>query len=228
MTSFMARFALLALFFAHTTFGLALPGRSSGTGFIDPVPGGGSWLDSGDGKSGEPLNVVISGLSSPKVLDFVSDDGFLNFARALAFSKECLGLHSGGLQSANLGDGRGGVNQTIELREEVGRLPIIGTCLESLAGGNHLRVFPQPSTGALFLAVSEEENLSQRHTISPNGYDLGRDNFVRAALNNPSHDGVSYEVTVQNYTTNIPPGFSGTNHGIAIDGVAQILTVMIK
>ncbi|KAI0302558.1 hypothetical protein BC826DRAFT_420971 [Russula brevipes] len=224
----MARFALVALLFAHTTFGLAPPRRSSGDGFIDPVPGGGSWLDSGDGKSGEPLNVVISGLSSPKVLDTVSDDGFLNFARALAFSKECLGIHSGGPQSANLGDGRGSVNQTIELREKVGGLPVIGTCLESLVGGNHFRVFPQQSTGALFLAVSEEENLSQHHTISPNGYDLGRDNLVKAALNNPSHGGVSYAVTVQNYTTNIQPGFSGTNHGIAIDGVAQILTVTIK
>jgi hypothetical protein len=53
----MARFAHIALLFAYTTFGLALPRRSSGNGFIDPVAGGGSWLDSGDGKSGEPLNV---------------------------------------------------------------------------------------------------------------------------------------------------------------------------
>jgi hypothetical protein len=34
----------------------------------------------GPGDAGEPLNVIISGLSSPEVL---TDAGFLNFARAL-------------------------------------------------------------------------------------------------------------------------------------------------
>lgn len=29
-------------------------------------------------------------------------------------------------------------------------------------------------SGALFLAVSKEESASNSHTISPNGYDLGR------------------------------------------------------
>jgi hypothetical protein len=68
-------------------------------------------------------------------------------------STECLGIHLGGDQTANLGDGNGNVNQTMELREN---LPIGGTCEESLVGGNHLRMFRQNgtyhNTGALFLA----------------------------------------------------------------------------
>jgi hypothetical protein len=40
--------------------------------------------------------------------------------------------------SANLGDGNEWVNQTIELRQDYGNAGI-GTCLESLVGGNHFR-----------------------------------------------------------------------------------------
>ena len=68
-------------------------------------------------------------------------------------STECFGIHLGDPQTANLGDGNGNVNQTIELREN---LKIGGTCGESLFGGNHFRVFRQNgtnhNTGALFLA----------------------------------------------------------------------------
>jgi hypothetical protein len=73
--------------------------------YYSPLVGGGSMLDSmldsageyikkrafnnaelihedlaGPGDVGEPLNVIISGLSSPEVL---TDAGFLNFARAI-------------------------------------------------------------------------------------------------------------------------------------------------
>ena len=41
--------------------------------------------------------------------------------------------------SANLGDGNGWVNQTIELRQDYDNEGI-GTCLESLIGGNHFRL----------------------------------------------------------------------------------------
>jgi hypothetical protein len=54
-------------------------------------------------------------------------------------SEECLGIHLGDPQSANLGDGNGPVNQTIELRQDFGD-PDLGTCLESLIGGNHFRL----------------------------------------------------------------------------------------
>ena len=68
---------------------------------------------------------------------------------------ECFGAHRGDPQTANLGDGNGSVNQTMELRWDYGN-PDVGTCWESLVGGNHLRLFrqngPTANTGALFLA----------------------------------------------------------------------------
>jgi hypothetical protein len=127
-------------------------------------------------------------------------------------STECLGIHIGNPQTANLGDGNGNVAQLMELRQE--ESAIFGTCVESLIGGNHLRMYRQNGavhpTGALFLAcvayfscfvkfpyritlrVSEEEvvlsfsrtiykificgfqDAVENHTISPNGYDVGR------------------------------------------------------
>ena len=87
-------------------------------------------------------------------------------------STECLGIHLGDPQCANLGDGNGCVNQTVELREDYGDASV-GTCLESAIGGNHFRcveddhywlqkthlfcrVFrqngPSANSGALFLA----------------------------------------------------------------------------
>lgn len=69
---------------------------------------------------------------------------FSNIGQLIAFSniptssEECFGIHLGDPQSANLGDGNGWVNQTVELREDYGSSGI-GTCLESLIGGNHLR-----------------------------------------------------------------------------------------
>lgn len=53
-------------------------------------------------------------------------------------STECFGIHLGAPQSANLGDGNGFVNQTVELRQDFGSSSV-GTCLESLVGGNHFR-----------------------------------------------------------------------------------------
>ena len=58
-------------------------------------------------------------------------------------------------QTANLGDGNGSMNQTMELRNDYGN-PDIGACWESLVGGNHLRMWrqsgPKAHTNALFLA----------------------------------------------------------------------------
>lgn len=53
-------------------------------------------------------------------------------------SEECLDIHLGSPFSANLGDGHGWVNQTIELRQDYGSSDL-GTCLETLIGGNHFR-----------------------------------------------------------------------------------------
>jgi len=196
--------------------------------FINPQPRGGSWLDKDTGSGlGEPLNVVISSQSSPWVL---SDGGFVHYANALGFDIECFGAHLGNPQQANLGDGRGWVNQTIELRNDFGN-DILGTCWESLVGGNHLRMWrqdgPTATTNALFLAVSEEENVFQGHTIKPDGYDLGRDSFVNGAAGLKTHGGVKYQTDVQKLTGLIPAGSAGINHGIAVDGVIALLTVTI-
>ena len=53
----MARFALLALLSVHAVLGVSLPKRVSDGDFFDVTEGGGSWLDSGNGSLGEPLNV---------------------------------------------------------------------------------------------------------------------------------------------------------------------------
>ncbi|KAF8894914.1 hypothetical protein CPB84DRAFT_1782625 [Gymnopilus junonius] len=196
--------------------------------FFNPTVGGGSMLDSAAPPLGEPLNVIISGLSSPAVL---TDSGFLNFAQAIGFSTECLGIHLGAPQSANLGDGNGFVNQTVELRQDFGD-PDLGTCLESLIGGNHLRVFrqngPLANSGALFLAVSKEEDVEEGHTIVPDGYDIGRDQLVSSAVGTTSFGGVTYSTAAQNLTGLLPVGSDGINHDIAIDGIVTLLTVTIQ
>lgn len=98
-------------------------------------------------------------MSSPDVL---TDDGVLNYAKAIGLcvsplrellqrshtnrcssrlahsSQECLGLHLGAPQTANLGDGNGSRNQTVEFRQDFGNA-IFGSCFESLLGGNHFR-----------------------------------------------------------------------------------------
>ncbi|EPQ57667.1 hypothetical protein GLOTRDRAFT_99489 [Gloeophyllum trabeum ATCC 11539] len=195
--------------------------------FYAPTAGGGSELDNAGDGYGEPLNIIISGLSSPAVL---TDDGFMNFAHALGYSEECLDLHAGGAQSANLGDGNGWVDQLIEIREDYGSTAV-GTCLESLVGGNHFRVWRQngslADSGALFLAVSKEEDVFESHTIVPDGYDIGRNLLAQAAVGTTSYGGVTYSTTARNVTGLIAPGSDGVNHGIAQDGIVTVLTVEI-
>ena len=77
--------------------------------------------------------------------------------------KECFGAHLGAPQTANLGDGNGWKNQTMELRNDFGN-PDIGTCWESLLGGNHFRMWrqsgPKARTNALFLAYVQPTTVS--------------------------------------------------------------------
>ncbi|KAI0672887.1 hypothetical protein C8Q78DRAFT_686038 [Trametes maxima] len=205
--------------------GLTLQRRA--VDFFDPAQGGGSVFDNAT-FGGEPMNVIISGQSSPEVL---TDDGVLNFAQAIGFSRECLGFHLGNPQTANLGDGNGSVDQTLEFREDFGN-DLLGTCLESLVGGNHFRVFrqngPQANSGALFLAVSKEQPVSKNHDIIPDGYNIGRDELVASAVGTKSHVGVTYNVEARNITGIMPAGSDGVNHGIAVDGIVTLLTVTIQ
>ncbi|KAJ7879105.1 hypothetical protein B0H13DRAFT_2500411 [Mycena leptocephala] len=207
----------------------ASPIKRADEDFINPIVGGGSFLDKSAGL-GEPLNIIISAKSSPEVLTL---DGFLQYAQTIGFNTECLGLHLGDPQSANLGDGRGDVNETEVLRESFG-IPGIGTCLESATGGNHFRVFPQAGSGALFLAVSKEEDASESHNIIPDGYNIGRDLLVANAVGeHTGFDGKkfkfnTYDTVVSNLTGLLPPGADGINHGIAQDGIIKLLTVTLK
>ncbi|KAJ7042953.1 hypothetical protein C8F04DRAFT_1075381 [Mycena alexandri] len=200
---------------------------SRAVAFYNPTLNGGSMLDNAGGGGGEPLNVIISGLSSPSVL---TDEGFLHYAQAIGFSFECLHQHLGDPQSANLGDGNGWVNQTVELRQDFGD-DELGTCLESLIGGNHLRLYRQNGTaansGALFLAVSQEEDVWDGHTIIPDGYNAGRDKLVANAIGEASHGDIKYLTVAQNLTGLLAAGSEGVNHGIATDGVTVLLTVKI-
>ncbi|KAI0333571.1 hypothetical protein GY45DRAFT_1344032 [Cubamyces sp. BRFM 1775] len=223
---FAAPFAILAFAYGSAVVtGLTLQKRA--VDFFDPAQGGGSIFDNAT-FGGEPLNVIISGQSSPDVL---TDDGILNFAKAIGFSQECLGLHLGDPQTANLGDGNGSVNQTVEFRQDFGN-DFLGTCLESLVGGNHFRVFRQNGTqansGALFLAASKEQPASQNHDIVPDGYNIGRDELVAGAVGTKSFGGVTYNVVAKNITGLMPAGSDGVNHGIAVDGIVTLLTVTIQ
>jgi len=226
----MLRLSLIfaALFAVQHSFALQYPLLRGTEAYYNPLTNGGSMLDdAGPGPLGEPLNIIISALSSPEVL---TDAGFLNFARAIRFSTECFGIHLGNPQTANLGDGHGWLNQTIELRQDYGD-PNIGTCLESLIGGNHFRVYrqngPLANSGALFLASSKEENVQKGHTIVPNGYNIGRDLIIATANGKTTFNGKKYDTTVSRITGLLQPGSTGINHGIAQDGIVALLTVTI-
>jgi hypothetical protein len=224
---FVSLLGLQAALSPFTTKAKQEPISTNAVPFVNPTVHGGSMLDSTTDGLGEPLNVIISGYSSPWIL---GDGGFVFFANAIGFGIECFGAHLGDPQSANLGDGNGYVNQTLELRQDYGN-PDIGTCWESLVGGNHLRLFrqngPSANTGALFLAVSQEENVTEGHNITPDGYNIGRDKLVQSAVNLKSYKGVKFQVTSQTFTGLLPPGSTGVNHGIATDGVTVLLTVLV-
>ncbi|TCD62600.1 hypothetical protein EIP91_006646 [Steccherinum ochraceum] len=204
-----------------------VPRDAQATAFVDPTQNGGSWLDDAGSGGGEPLNVIISGLSSPAVL---TPDGLINYARAIGFSTECFGIHLGDPQTADLGDGNGAVNQTVELRQDYGDADV-GTCLESLIGGNHFRAWhqngPEANTGAVFLAVSQEEDVTQGHTIAADGYNVRRDALAASATGRTTFDDVNYDTVVETLANEMPAGANGVNHGIAVDGSVVLLTVTI-
>jgi hypothetical protein len=61
----MARFPLLVLLSFHAVLGVSLRKRVSNGDFFNVTEGGGSWLDSGNGTLGEPLNVKHSSVTVP-------------------------------------------------------------------------------------------------------------------------------------------------------------------
>ncbi|KAL1950659.1 hypothetical protein VTO73DRAFT_5783 [Trametes versicolor] len=153
-------------------------------GFYDPTQTGGKMLTiaPNTGGLGEPLNVILSANSDSEVLVDSEDNGGLrNYFLSVGFGAECLGQHAGDAQTANLGDGKGQVNETSELRWDYGD-PELGTCQETIKGGNHFRYWvqdgSQADSGAYFLATSYELPIQMGHDIIFDGYNLGRDWLV--------------------------------------------------
>ncbi|KAK7028833.1 hypothetical protein VNI00_014846 [Paramarasmius palmivorus] len=198
-----------------------------GVGWVDPRIRGGRMLDFVTKKVGEPLNVIISGQSDPYIL---TKDGFLDYAKSLGFSHECLGLHYGQLHTANLGDGDGRKDEQLLLREYFFKNGAgWGTCWESLAGGNHFRAWKQNGTqansGAWFLAASKEHPSSKNHLIIDDGYNIGRDTIVTAATAGTWWKGMWWKAELEWQEGLLEVGKEGVNHGIEQDGRVAILIV---
>ncbi|KIJ99520.1 hypothetical protein K443DRAFT_170677 [Laccaria amethystina LaAM-08-1] len=195
-----------------------------GVGWFDPRVNGGQFLDFTTKRYGEPLNVIISGLSDPYIL---TDPGLHAYAKSLGYSEECLGLHYGDLHEADLGDGDGKKKEYFLARQHY--FPVWGTCWESLAGGQHFRAWKQNGTkansGAWFIGASKELDSSKHHTIVPNGYNLGRDWLVDRAVEGGRWKGRWWKAEVEYRTDLLEAGRKGVNHHIAQDGRVAILTV---
>lgn len=216
-----------------STFVQALPSSSfarrqssSSQGYVSPATNGGSMLTG----SNEPLNIIVSGNSDSGVLN---QAGFEEFARSIYFSPgSCLNISEGGYQTANLGDGNGAKPQTNIFRYNY-KQGDGGSCIESLKGGNHFRYWIQngsaADTNAIFIAASVELNSTLHHTIAPNGYDDGRDEFVGNATAGTLTSPGGFQYTVSKTTNTLLNGISASqiNHDIGIDGVVDVLTIKI-
>ncbi|KAH9976550.1 hypothetical protein BJV74DRAFT_861849 [Russula compacta] len=230
-------------------------------GFYDPREHGGSWLTQVNNTFppglGEPINAVLLATSDPAVLvDQQSSGGFRNYLQSFGFASECLGQHSGSDQEANLGDGQGYLNETAVIRYDYGD-PTLGTCKETVEGGNHFRYWRQTGgqadSGAIFMAVSYELPVQLEHDIIFNGYNLARDWLVgnataqstlvpTANLTNgttfsgqTSYGGYVYQTDVQYLSGFLSNTSSGINHYLsvgangtnAVDGLVAMVNVKI-
>ncbi|KAF8228785.1 hypothetical protein L208DRAFT_1289762 [Tricholoma matsutake] len=230
-------------------------------GYYNPADKGGSMLDQVPDTippgQGEPLNVIISGASDPAVLlSSQVGGGLLNYYLSLGFATECLGQHLGVHQGANLGDGNGVQNETAVIRWDYGD-PAVGTCKETIEGGNHFRYWIQngaaANSGAIFMAVSYEEPLAGMFFVLPPSlpdFSAGRDWLVGNATQstipqNPttsmtfsgstSFAGYIYKTSAILVSGLLPNTSIGVNHNTtvgvnganAIDGLVAVLTVSI-
>jgi len=204
---------------------------------------------------GEPINIIISGASSaPVLVDQQNAGGLRNYYLSLGFSSECLGQHMGSDQMANLGDGHGYLNETAVIRWDYGD-PSLGTCKETIEGGNHFRYWVQDgsagNSGAIFMAVSYEEPISESHDIIFQGYNLGRDWLIgnitgsripTETLTNQStftgstsYGGYTYSHSIKYVSGLLPNTSIGINHNQtvgtptlnAIDGLVAVMQIDI-
>ncbi|PKI85404.1 hypothetical protein MVES1_000121 [Malassezia vespertilionis] len=200
--------------------------QSSG-GFSNPSKKGGKPLTVSKSTKGEPLNVIISGKSDPYVS---SQDGFASFSRSINFGNgSCLDIRGNNTAQANLGDGDG-------TKDEAGLFRWDNGCTEALNGGNHFRYWVQngsaADTKAIFIAASVEMPLNKDHNIVPNGYDMGRDQFVGNATQGITVDqdtGNKFQTTIVANNTSLMKGISKNdlNHNIGTDGEVTVLQVKL-
>ncbi|KAJ7028460.1 hypothetical protein C8F04DRAFT_65306 [Mycena alexandri] len=234
------------------------PRSEPAAGYFSPADGGGNQLTQAPGTNppaGEPLNVILAGTSDPAVLvDSGLDGGFRNFFLGVGFAGECLGQHEGAPQTANLGDGNGYVNETAVLRWDYTD-PSLGTCRETVLGGNHFRYWRQDgksaNSSAVFMATSYEMPIKQGHNIVVNGYNLGRDWLVGNITHSPidtdaltntstfsgtvSYAGFVYSASISYVSGLLANTSAGVNHGStvgidgknALDGLVAVLDVKI-
>ncbi|GLB38679.1 hypothetical protein LshimejAT787_0505440 [Lyophyllum shimeji] len=228
-------------------------------GYYNPLDNGGSFLTkipvTFPMGQGEPINAIISGHSDNDVLvDTEVNGGLRNYFLSLGFSAECLGQVSVGNQMANLGDGKGYLDETAVLRWNYGD-PQLGTCKETIQGGNHFRYWvqdgPEANSGAIFMAVSYEMPLAKHHDIIPNGYNLARDwligNITRSTIptlevsntstysGSTSADGYTYQSDVIYVSGLLANTSDGINHNLTVpvngsnaaDGLVAVLNVKI-
>jgi len=206
---------------------------------------------------GEPINVILSAVSDSAVLqDTESNGGLRNYYLSFGFSSECLGQHSGSDQGADLGDGNGYKIETAVIRWDYGD-PALGSCKETIEGGNHFRYWvqngPSANSGAIFMALSYELPIAQQHDIIPNGYNLARDwlvgnataqstDLTTATMTNTStfsgqtsYGGYTYHTNVQYVSGLLSNTSIGINHNAtvgvngsnAVDGLVAVLGVTI-
>ncbi|GJE91633.1 hypothetical protein PsYK624_077830 [Phanerochaete sordida] len=201
-----------------------LPPTENTEGWVDPRLNGGRFIDFTTRRLGEPLNIVISALSDPWVLE---EPGFLEYSQSIGFAGECMGLHYGNIHNADLGDGLGRKGEHLLIRQHY--FPVIGTCWESVRGGHHFRAWKQNGTlansGAWFIGASKEKDSSNNHRIDEDGYNLGRDFFVERAIAGSHWQGKWWRAEIEWREGLMPRGRRGINHGIAVDGRVAILTV---
>ncbi|EJD50503.1 hypothetical protein AURDEDRAFT_160404 [Auricularia subglabra TFB-10046 SS5] len=230
-------------------------------GYVSPLDKGGAMLtavhNTWPAGLGEPLNIIMSANSDAQVLvDSPNNGGLRNYWLSLRFAGECLGQHLGDHQAANLGDGNGLKNETAVMRFNYDD-PYLGTCQETIKGGNHFRYWTQngkeANTGAVFMAASSEKPAADNHDIIPNGYNIGRDWIVGNATGGhdpiPTADlkdgdkfvgstvfnGYTYQTTATYVAGLLKNASDGINHfqsvpvggRPAIDGLVAVLEVRV-
>ncbi|KAM0787149.1 hypothetical protein ACM66B_006400 [Microbotryomycetes sp. NB124-2] len=199
--------------------------------FVDPRLAQGQWrafFDDLYPDKGEPLNVVVSALSDRSVTRDAR--GLEDWLSSIQYGVQCLGMHKGKKQQANLGDGNGFVEQAGLVRWTYGLPSHGGTCFESLAGGSHIRYWfqngPLARTGAVFLAASDEKDAIGAHSIITDGDKIAHLATQPEGTVSPL-SGTTYTATAQYVDGLLPSGSAGLNHDVASDGRLAVVRVNV-